>query len=338
MAKIELQNVTFAYESGQNVLTGLTLTIADGERHAILGASGAGKTTLLNLLSGLLRPTDGRILFDGEDVTEQPAAARTLTQVFQFPVLYEALTVQENLEFALNNHKELNEDASARIEEITTELGLVDCLKRKPKSLSLYEKQLVAVAKAIVRIRTRLVLLDEPLTAVDPKRKWQMRQVLRRIQEKYGLTMIYVTHDQTEAMAFAERVSLLTTTGLVQTGSPEDLYNRPATPFVGHFVGSPGMNFVPGALVGREGSLIGFRAGWASVVAAETAVKDLSINGRVAAFRVMPGGGVAYVETEHGELCVDASECEIGATVGIDLNRYATFIDDRLEEIVEVGS
>ena len=137
MASLTLENVSFSYEEGKPILDGLSLEIADGERHAILGASGAGKTTLLNVLSGLLTPTSGRILFDTDDVTHEPAAARSLTQVFQFPVLYEALTVQENLEFALRNHGDFDTEADNRIREIVDELGLVDALTKKSKQLSL---------------------------------------------------------------------------------------------------------------------------------------------------------------------------------------------------------
>ena len=330
MASLTLENVSFSYEEGKPILDGLSLEIADGERHAILGASGAGKTTLLNVLSGLLTPTSGRILFDTDDVTHEPAAARSLTQVFQFPVLYEALTVQENLEFALRNHGDFDTEADNRIREIVDELGLVDALTKKPKQLSLYEKQLVAVAKSIARTNTRLVLLDEPLTAVDPKRKWQMRQVLRRIQEKYSLTMIYVTHDQTEAMAFADRVSLLTTEGIAQTGTPQELYEEPATRFVGYFVGSPGMNFIPGESLGRK-ELVGFRPSWARIDK-ESGLP--SLQGTVTTFRPMPEGSIAYIQTEYGEIAVVADQCEAGQSVQVELPRYACFVDDRLTDVV----
>ena len=330
MASLTLDGVSFSYEPGKPILEDLSLSVADGERHAILGASGAGKTTLLNVLSGLLTPTSGRILFDTDDVTHEPAAARSLTQVFQFPVLYEALSVQANLEFALRNHGDFDAEASDRIGEIVTELGLLDALGKKPKQLSLYEKQLVAVAKAIARTNTRLVLLDEPLTAVDPKRKWQMRQVLRRIQEKFKLTMIYVTHDQTEAMAFADRVSLLTTEGIAQTGTPQELYEAPATRFVGYFVGSPGMNFVPGTAIGRD-EAVGFRPNWAQI---GEAGDGPSLEGTINAFRPMPEGGIAYIQTDYGEIAVIADDCKAGQVVKVQLPRFACFVDDRLTSVV----
>ena len=333
MAKIDLDNVSFSYEPGKPIINELNLSIADGERHAILGASGAGKTTLLYLLSGLLTPSSGRVLFDDLDKTKASAADRSLTQVFQFPVLYEALTVRANLEFGLRNHGELDAAAGSRIDDIVNELALQDCLSLKPARLSLYQKQLVAVAKAIVRTEINLVLLDEPLTAVDPKRKWQMRQVLRRIQEKYGLTMVYVTHDQTEAMAFADRVSILTADGIAQTGTPLELYQQPATKFVGYFVGSPGMNFVPGSSIGRDEDTIGFRPDWTVVTGVSDATAGLV--GTVTAFRPIPEGGIAYVQTEHGEISVRANEVAAGDKVRIDLPRYACFVDDRLTEVVE---
>ncbi|MDG2277317.1 MAG: ABC transporter ATP-binding protein [Pseudomonadales bacterium] len=345
MAAIELANVSFGYPSDPSVrvIDGLSLSIADGERHAILGASGAGKTTLLNLLSGIFQPDEGQILFDGENVQGIGPGARSLTQVFQFPVLYESLSVYENLIFALKNRGEFDAEASKRVTEIVGELGLQESLERKPGQLDLYQKQLVAMAKAIVRSNTRLVLLDEPLTAVDPIRKWQMRRVLRRIQSRFGMTMVYVTHDQTEAMAFAEKISVLTTEGIAQTGTPDELYERPETPFVGHFVGSPGMNFLPVEALARDGlvgngtTMIGFRQDWALIEAVGGRPKDLfDVTGIVRDVRLTHtyAGlevGLIHLETSDGEIVVAGGKLDIGSEAGIRIHKVVRYEDGRLE-------
>lgn len=337
MSTIELQNLTFGY-GAEPVIADLSLRIADGERHAILGASGAGKSTLLNLLSGLLTPDSGHILFDGEAVERLRPGARQLTQVFQFPVLYESLNVRENLLFALRHSGKLDAVAETHVLEIVQELDLTSRLDLKPRSLDLYQKQLVAVAKAIVRTDTRLVLLDEPLTAVDPKRKWQMRQVITRVQQKFGLTMIYVTHDQTEAMAFADRVSVLTQAGIAQTGAPDALYASPASPFVGHFVGSPGMNFVPGECFHVDADLVGFRAGWAELTGPESTRCDLrGLVREVRLSRTRQGKalGLVFIETPTGEIAIEGPECEVGAEVGVYVRRLALYSQDRLAQVYD---
>ena len=171
VAAVEMNNLRFGYTPETAVIEDLSLTVASGQAHALLGASGTGKTTLLNLLSGLLEPSKGTIMFDGVDITKLSAHERNVTQVFQFPVLYEALTVEENLLFALRNRNELDRQARDRVAQIVDELSLGEVLQAKPRVLDLYQKQLVCVAKSIIRAQTSLVLLDEQLTAVDPGRK-----------------------------------------------------------------------------------------------------------------------------------------------------------------------
>ena len=209
MAKISLDDLSFSYPGAQTeTLSKLNLSIANGEAHALLGASGAGKTTLLNILSGLLVPTGGALRFDDLDVSHQQGRERNVAQVFQFPVLYESLSVADNLAFPLKTRKMQPEAIKQRLDYICSELGLNDLRKAKPAGLSLFQKQLVAVGKALVRPDVSMVLLDEPLTAVEPRIKWRLRQTLRRVQADLKVTMIYVTHDQTEALTFADRVSV----------------------------------------------------------------------------------------------------------------------------------
>jgi len=283
MAEVVLEKVSHRYpEAMSDTFSNVDLVIEKGEAHALLGGSGAGKTTILNLLSGLARPSSGRIFFDGVDVTDVPPRERNVAQVFQFPVLYTSLSVAENLAFPLKNQGWRGDRLRARVRDIAERLELTDCLNRRPDSLSLFEKQLVAIGRALVRPEIALVLLDEPLTAVEPATKWQLRRVLKLAQEELNATMIYVTHDQTEALTFADRISVLHEGKLLQTGTPADLYQAPAHEHVAYFIGSPGMNLVPGEIIDDAYRLdgcavapamgvpsgpcvVGFRPEWAEV-------------------------------------------------------------------------
>ena len=245
MATIRLENVSFSYPGSDDpTLRDLHLTVEHGSTHALLGASGAGKTTLLNLLSGLLHPTHGKIFIDDRNVSLVGARERNVALVFQFPVLYESKSVLENLTFPLLNRGWSKGDAEARAHEIAQELEIGDVVSARPGQLSLFQKQLAAIGKSLVRTDVDLVLLDEPLTAVEPAMKWRLRQTLSKFQEHHGLTMIYVTHDQTEALTFASEVSVLADGAILQTGTPTEIYDNPANTFVGNFIGSPGMRFV----------------------------------------------------------------------------------------------
>ena len=329
MAQVTLENVGFRYPgAAENVLSGLHLNIENGEAHALLGPSGAGKTTLLNLLSGLISPTEGNLLFDGRDVSRLAGHARNVAQVFQFPVLYESLTVAENLAFPLKTRGACNAEVAERVDYVACELSISELRGRKPGTLSLYEKQLVAVGKALVRADVSLVLLDEPLTAVEPRVKWQLRQTLRKVQEDLNVTMIYVTHDQTEALTFADRVSILTTDGILQTGTPQEVYQAPVHEFVGHFVGSPGMNFVPNsALDVAFGERLGFRPEWA-VLDDSGPVQGVVTRTRIQGTRAGESFGVVTLATEHGELSVrGAANVELGQKTALRVHRYIAFED-----------
>ena len=329
MARIQLDDVSFRYPGADaDTLSGLRLDVAEGEAHALLGASGAGKTTLLNLLSGILTPTAGRVLFDGVDVSNAPGRARSVAQVFQFPVLYESLSVADNLAFPLRVKKIPAQEIATRVEVICDELEIAHLRQRKPGSLSLFEKQLVAVGKALVRPDVSVVLLDEPLTAVEPKIKWRLRQTLRKVQADLGVTMIYVTHDQTEALTFADQVSVLTVDGILQTDSPEAIYRSPQHEFVGHFVGSPGMNFVPAEVLGVSAAeRAGFRAEWA-VLDPDGPIRGTVQRQRLQGTRNGSGFGLTTLDTPHGLLCVRGempSSSLLGQTNGIRVLRYVAF-------------
>ena len=268
LAEVRLNNLSHRYPgAAMDTLSKLNLHIASGEAHALLGSSGAGKSTLLNLLSGLLPGSPGQLQLGGRELAEQMPAQRGLAQVFQFPVLYEAMTVLGNLMFPLQVMGMSRADCQRRARLLAEQLQIEPLLKRKPGRLGLFEKQLVAIGKALVRPDLALVLLDEPLTAAAPERKWRLRQTLKTLQRESGATMIYVTHDQTEALTFADRISVMHKGGILQTGTPGELLTAPAHEYVGFFVGSPGMNFLNASVVQEQCVVDGHAVGRCALVA-----------------------------------------------------------------------
>ncbi|MBI1340844.1 ATP-binding cassette domain-containing protein [bacterium] len=262
MATIAFQGLRHSYATGAApqasfALSHVPIAFEDGGRFALLGSSGCGKTTLLNIISGLLRPSEGRVLFDGADVTDRPTEARNIAQVFQFPVVYEGLTVAENLAFPLRNRGVGREDARRRVAEILDMTGLAHMADRRARSLAPDEKQLVSLGRGLVRADVAAILFDEPLTVIDPQQKWRLRSRLKALHAQTGRTMIYVTHDQTEALTFADRVMVMHDGEVVQAGSPSDLFDSPEHTFVGYFIGSPGMNVLPVDVDGRNARIGG---------------------------------------------------------------------------------
>jgi len=254
MAEIALRGITHRYDGeGDAALNNIDLVWENGGAYALLGPSGCGKTTMLNLISGLLTPTQGIVAFDGVDVSGLPPTERNIAQVFQFPVLYESMTVEQNLRFPLRNRGMSKPDAQRRAEEICDLLELSELRRRRSKGLSADAKQLVSLGRALVRTDVAAILFDEPLTVIDPQKKWGLRQALKRVHQELGHTLVYVTHDQTEALTFADEVVVMNAGEVVQKASPDVLFERPAHRFVGTFIGSPGMNFLPAS---RDGSIV----------------------------------------------------------------------------------
>ena len=249
MATIELRNLHHSYASLEDddgfAIRDLNLVWEDGTANALLGPSGCGKTTLLNIISGLLPPTSGQILFDGADVSQLSPRDRHIAQVFQFPVVYDTMTVFDNLAFPLRNRREGEREVRARVAEIAELLDLGAVLTRSAGRLNPAQKQVVSLGRGIVRKDTAAVLLDEPLTVIDPVLKLDLRRKLRLIQQELKLSMIYVTHDQHEALTFADWVTIMKQGKVIQSATPEELFLNPQTPFVGYFIGSPGMNMIP---------------------------------------------------------------------------------------------
>jgi len=255
MAKIELRDIGHSYGKDY-ALKPMRHVWDDGGAYALLGPSGCGKTTLLNVISGLIHPSEGQVLFDGQDVTELSTERRNIAQVFQFPVIYDTMTVYENLAFPLRNRKVPAAQIDSRVREVAEMLDLSSELSRRARGLTADGKQKISLGRGLVRSDVAAILFDEPLTVIDPHLKWQLRRKLKQIHEQFKLTLIYVTHDQNEALTFADKVVVMYEGQVVQLGTPQELFENPRHTFVGYFIGSPGMNFLPCEL-GEGGAVVG---------------------------------------------------------------------------------
>jgi glycerol transport system ATP-binding protein len=250
MARVTLKNLRHSYMPDPQgpddfALKGLDVTWRDGGAYALLGPSGCGKSTLLNIISGLLTPSEGAILFDDEDVTQMTPDERHISQVFQFPVVYDTMTVRNNLAFPLKNRGVAPDRIKARVDEIAEMLEVTEMLDVRASNLSPDNKQKISMGRGLVRDDVNVIMFDEPLTVIDPHLKWKLRSKLKELHQRIKLTMIYVTHDQTEALTFADEVVVMQDGEVVQIGTPVELFERPQHTFVGHFIGSPGMNVLP---------------------------------------------------------------------------------------------
>src|SRR5215468_396108 len=262
MARIDLVDLAHSY-GGEHApvetyaLKPVTMTWRQGGAYALLGPSGCGKTTLLNLISGIITPSRGKILFNGIDVTPLSTQKRNIAQVFQFPVIYDTMTVGQNLAFPLKNRGVAPDEIVKRVKQIADLLDLSPYLNRKATRLTADAKQKISLGRGLVRADVAAVLFDEPLTVIDPELKWQLRSKLKALHRELDLTMIYVTHDQTEALTFADTVVVMHDGRVVQSGTPAELFDKPAHTFVGYFIGSPGMNILPAEVKGREARIDG---------------------------------------------------------------------------------
>jgi glycerol transport system ATP-binding protein len=259
MARIDL-DLAHAYRPNPQrdedyALLPLQMTFDDGGAYALLGPSGCGKTTLLNIVSGLVKPSRGGLTFDGRDVTQQTPQQRNIAQVFQFPVIYDTMTVAQNLAFPLKNRGVADDKIKQRVGKIAEMLELSGQLNQRAAGLAADAKQKISLGRGLVREDVSAVLFDEPLTVIDPHLKWQLRRKLKQIHAELKLTLIYVTHDQVEALTFAQQVVVMTRGRAVQIGTASELFERPRHTFVGNFIGSPGMNFLPASVA--PGSPVG---------------------------------------------------------------------------------
>ena len=260
MARIDVNHIRHSYladprKDSDFALKEVHHTFEDGGAYALLGPSGCGKTTLLNIISGLLRPSHGQLLFNGKDVTNLSTQERNIAQVFQFPVIYDTMTVYDNLAFPLRNRGVPEADVDRKVRETLEMTDLASWAGRKARGLTADQKQKISLGRGLVRSDVNAILFDEPLTVIDPHMKWVLRSQLKQLHRRFGYTMVYVTHDQTEALTFAERVVVMYDGEIVQIGTPAELFERPRHTFVGYFIGSPGMNVMPVKVEGKVARL-----------------------------------------------------------------------------------
>jgi multiple sugar transport system ATP-binding protein len=251
MNGIEITNVTKAYKNGPRAVDDVTLEVREGEFMVLVGPSGCGKSTLLKLIAGIEETTAGTIHIAGRDVTDLDPRKRDIAMVFQNYALYPHLTVRANLGFGLKLRKTSKDDITSRVNDVARILGLEEMMDRKPGELSGGQRQRVAMGRAIVR-EPQAFLMDEPLSNLDAKLRVSMRAQLSRLHERLGVTTVYVTHDQVEAMTLGQRVAVLRGGVLQQCDTPERLFERPANLFVAAFIGSPAMNLVEAEVVDGE--------------------------------------------------------------------------------------
>ena len=253
MASVRLDNLSKNFGSVRAV-DGVSLEIPDGELMVLVGPSGCGKSTLLRLVAGLEEPTSGGIFLDNRDVSRVKPQDRDVAMVFQNYALFPHLNVEQNMAFSLKFRKVAKPKIRSRVAEAAEVLGLADLLCRKPAELSGGQRQRVALGRAMV-CQPKVFLLDEPLSNLDARMRAEMRAEIVQLHRRLATTMIFVTHDQTEAMTLGQRLCVLDHGQVMQTGSPMELYRQPAHRFVGDFIGTPGMNFVRGRLEKRDGGL-----------------------------------------------------------------------------------
>src|SRR3954453_15716684 len=250
MALVKLEHVTKRFSADAVALDDLSLEVQDGEFLILVGPSGCGKTTALRIVAGLEKPTSGRITIGERVVNDVSPRDRDIAMVFQNYALYPHMTVDKNLAFGLKERRPPKPDIDRRVREVSSILGLDDLLKRRPAQLSGGQRQRVAMGRALVR-GPKGSRAEEPLSNLDAKLRVQMRAELKRIHHRLGITTIYVTHDQVEAMTLGDRIAVMSAGRLQQLGAPQDVYDHPANVFVAGFIGSPPMNLLQGVV--RDG-------------------------------------------------------------------------------------
>ena len=310
MARIDMRGIAHSYmpnplSDEDFALRQLDVQWVDGGAYSLLGPSGCGKTTLLNIISGLIQPSKGNVLFDGNDVTHQAPRDRNIAQIFQFPVIYDTMTVFDNLAFPLRNQKIPEKEVRKKVDETAELLDLTSDLKRRASGLTADIKQIISLGRGLVRSDVSAILLDEPLTVIDPHVKWILRRRLKQIHEQFRRTMIFVTHDQTEALTFADQVVLLHNGQVLQQGTPGELFEKPVHTFVGYFIGNPGMNLMPCKIEGSKAVVEG-----ESIPLAEALAKKASRASGKLQLGIRPEFCEPALNTTEGSFRVDVGKVE----------------------------
>ncbi len=333
MTNVEFEGVTKVFPGGAVAVDDLSLTVDDGEFLILVGPSGCGKSTALRMIAGLEKISAGSITVGGTRVNDIPPKDRDIAMVFQNYALYPHMSVEKNLGFALRQRKASKDEIEQRVGDMATLLGLTDLLQRKPGQLSGGQRQRVAMGRALVR-EPQVFLLDEPLSNLDAKLRVQMRAELKKLHHRLGITTIYVTHDQVEAMTLGDRIAVLSAGRLQQIGAPQEVYDHPANVFVAGFIGSPPMNLLSGSIRDGQvsaGDLVFSRAGVADA--------DVVVGIRPEGLRPVgpedPGPGfelhVDVVEPLGDEVMVHGTVSAQDAGVQIEPEE-ATLLADAVEE------
>ena len=338
MAEVKLSQVNKSY-GAQQVIFDVSLDVADGEFAVFVGPSGCGKSTLLRAIAGLEDITSGSVAIGGADVTALAPSERQVAMVFQSYALYPHMSVRENMDFGMKVNRFSPEDRKARIAEAARVLQLTDYLERKPGQLSGGQRQRVAIGRAIVK-KPKVFLFDEPLSNLDAKLRVQMRVELEALHRQLNATMIYVTHDQVEAMTMADKIVVLNGGKVEQIGAPMELYKMPRTEFVAGFIGAPAMNFLEmglrdgtandAAAPPRSARKMGIRPEHLQIVAAGQGELDATVKLR----ETLGGDAYLYVETADKQALVvraeGDTEIDAGARLGLRLPRERLhFFDER---------
>ena len=357
MASIRFQDICKDFSPSQTALRGIDLEVAEGELVVLVGPSGCGKSTLLRIVAGLDMPSRGRVFLDGTDVTELPPQKRDVALVFQNYALYPHMSVRDNLAFGLRMRGADAAEIADRVGRAAATLGIDALLDRRPAQLSGGQRQRVALGRALVR-RPRVFLLDEPLSNLDARLRLRTRAEIARIHRNLGATMLYVTHDQEEAMTLGDRVAVMSDGRILQVGRPLEIYTRPATSFVAEFIGATPMNFFAGSLrrgaegpIFRSGSLSVRIAGWPGSLREEGDVRlgirpeDLEVvgpdqadaAGRVDIIESLGSDLLLHVQLEdEGEATEvilrvpSRMSVEPGATLGLHLRRDRLHLFDAI--------
>jgi ABC-type sugar transport system ATPase subunit len=321
MATIRLEGIDKVFGTGQPALRRIDLDVADGERLALVGPSGSGKSTLLRIIAGLEQPTRGRVLIDGQDATDVPAERRDLAMVFQSYALYPHKSVRDNLAFGLRMRGAGAAEIRSRVDTTAASLGLTALLDRRPAQLSGGQRQRVALGRAIVRA-PRAFLFDEPLSNLDPRLRGDTRAELIELHSRLRATMVYVTHDQEEAMTLGQRIAVLRDGRIEQVDGPARLYNQPATTFVAQFIGSPPMNLIApdrltasgGVDVPSSAALVGLRPHDVRLLP-----QPALLRGRVQLVEPLGATQIVHVRTDGGRV-IGVTNPDLQVRPGDDVN------------------
>jgi len=254
MCDVRLDHLTKIFGKDVVAVNDVSITFPDRKISCLLGPSGCGKTTTMRIIAGLERPTSGRVFFDDEDVTEVPPQKRQVAMVFQFPVVFKTMNVYKNIAFPLIVKKYPAQEIRKKVKDVAETLNLEECLDQMPSKLDMSSLQRVAIARAIIT-EARVYLFDEPLSSVEPELRIELRRTIRDVSEKLGQTVIYVTHDQTEALTIGDMIAVMRNGRIIQFDTPERVYLRPKDTFVAWFIGNPGMNFIDCDIVEKKGKI-----------------------------------------------------------------------------------